>query len=74
MDQLKDILVFKTNIDSEHDKERILAVLSDHDEIQEQNIDMQDVDRVLRVVSSSLTAKQIIAEINCRGFECTELE
>ncbi len=74
MDQLNHILVFKTNIDNENDKQLILAALKNHREIQDQNIDLKDVDCILRVVSSTLTSEQIISEINCRGFECTELD
>ena len=68
------ILIFKTNIETECDKLRIQNALNAHDEIEQWNIDFNDVDRVLRIVTDSLTAGQIISIINHNGFECAELE
>ena len=68
------ILIFKTNIKTDWDKERVQPVLDAHDTIQKWNIDQKDVDCVLRIVSDTLTPEQIIAVINGNGFECAELE
>ena len=71
---LNHILIFKTNIQTEYDKHRIQPILDAHSNILEYNIDLQDIDCVLRVVSETLTPEQIIAVIKHNGFECTELE
>jgi len=68
------ILIFKTNIQTECDKQRIQTTLDAHDSIEQWNIDLHDVDCVLRIVSDSLTPEQIIAVIKHNGFECAELE
>jgi len=71
---LTQILIFKTNIQTEFDKLRIKNVLDASHKVLKWTIDMDDIDRVLRVVSDSLTAEQIISVINYVGFECAELE
>jgi hypothetical protein len=71
---LSNILIFKTNIQTEFDRLRIKNVLDASQKVLKWNIDMDDVDRVLRVVSDTLTAEQIISVIEYVGFECAELE
>jgi hypothetical protein len=71
---LNHILIFKTNIQTECDKLRIQQILDTIHNIEQWNIDLHDVDCVLRVVSDTLTPEQIISVINRHGFECTELE
>jgi len=67
------ILVFKTNIQTEYDKLRIQHILDTHSAIRQWNIDLHDIDCVLRVVSDALTPEQVISVIQHNGFECTEL-
>jgi hypothetical protein len=71
---LSHILIFKTNIQTEFDRLRIKNVLDASQKVLKWNIDMDDVDCVLRVVSDSLTPEQIITVIQYVGFECAELE
>ena len=71
---LRNILIFKTNIQTESDRQRIQDILNTHDTIQKWNIDLHDVDCVLRIVSDTLTPEQIIKVIQHNGFECAELE
>ncbi len=68
------ILIFKTNIQTESDKRRIQYTLDSLDSIQQWNIDLHDVDCVLRIVSGTLTPEQVIALVKRHGFECKELE
>ena len=70
---LNNILVFKTNIQTEYDKLRIQHILDAHSSIRQWNIDLHDVDCVLRVVSDILTPDQVISVVQHNGFECTEL-
>lgn len=67
------ILLFKTNIRSEDDKKRVQTILDSHEKIHEWNVDSEDVDCVLRIVSHSLTHDLIINEIEKLGFQCNEL-
>jgi accessory colonization factor AcfC len=71
---INNILVFKTNIQTAFDKIRIQDALDSIDAIEKWNVDLQDTDCVLRIVSDTLTPGQIISVINHRGFECSELE
>jgi hypothetical protein len=71
---LSNIFIFKTNIQTEFDKLRIKNVLDASQKVLKWNIDMDDIDHVLRVVSDSLTPEQIISVLDYVGFECTELE
>ena len=71
---LSNIFIFKTNIQTEFDKLRIKNVLDASQKVLKWNIDMDDADRVLRVVSDSLRPEQIISLLDYVGFECSELE
>jgi hypothetical protein len=71
---LKDILVFATNIKTESDKQKVSSVLDENSEIHQWHIDQEDVDCVLRIVSKTLSEKQIIDLIDNQNFKCTALE
>ena len=71
---LSNIFIFKTNIQTEFDKLRIKNVLDASQKVLKWNIDMDDADRVLRVVSDSLRPEQIISVLEYVGFECSELD
>jgi hypothetical protein len=70
---LNHILIFKTNIRTKIQKQKLLGVLAAHSGIQQCTIDLSDVDRVLRIVSACLTHQQIISLIQQYGFDCAEL-
>ena len=67
------ILIFKTNIRSEEDKKCVQQIFDSNEKIQEWNVDSEDIDCVLRIVSDSLTHDHIINEIEKLGYECNEL-
>jgi hypothetical protein len=71
---LTNIFVFKTNIHTEFDMLRIKNVLDASRKVLKWNLDMDDADHVLRVVSDLLTPAQIISVIHYVGFECAEIE
>lgn len=73
-DQIENILVFATNIKTETDKQEISNLLDQHSEIQQWNIDQEDVDCVLRIVSQTLSEEQIIKLVDQHHFECIALE
>jgi hypothetical protein len=74
MSNFNQILIFKTNIQTEQDKQCVQHALNTHDQIQRWTIDLYDVDCVLRVESEAIIPEQIIAVIEHHGFECSELE
>lgn len=67
------ILIFGTNIKTEKDKTFISPLLNAHPEIQNWNIDLEDIDSVLRIESQSLNAEQIIKLITEQDYKCSEL-
>jgi len=71
---LNSILIFKTNVRTQKAKKKVLDVLSAFDKIEQATIDHTDIDCVLRIVSGTLSAEQIIAIMTESGFECSELE
>ena len=65
---LQHILIFKTNIKTEADRQAVKKLLDDHSCIRQWNVDLQDVDCVLRIVlrqaqddRHSLTTQEAIA-------------
>lgn len=68
------ILVFATNIRTETDKKNISSLLNQNSAIQQWNIDQEDIDCVLRIVSETLSEQQIIDIIDAQNFKCTILE
>jgi hypothetical protein len=71
---LTKIIVFKTNINTETDKLRVKDALGENTFIEDWSVDLEDVDKVLRVVSEHLTVAEITELINQSGFVCLELE
>ncbi len=71
---IANLYIFKTNILTEFDRLRIKYVMDASEKVLKWNIDMDDTDRVLRVVSDRLNALQIISMLDFIGFECAELE
>jgi predicted ATP-grasp superfamily ATP-dependent carboligase len=71
---LDSILVFATNIKTEPDRQKVSSILDIHSEIHEWNVDQEDVDCVLRIVSQTLSENQIINIIGAQNFVCIPLE
>ncbi|MGF7080995.1 hypothetical protein [Mucilaginibacter sp. UYCu711] len=67
------IHLFKTNICTESDKQRVKFLLESRDDIEDWNVDQEDEDRVLRVVSCSLKKQTIIQLLRGKGYLCIEL-
>lgn len=68
------ILIFKTNIKTKADLLMINNALNAHEHIQEWSVDMEDVDCVLRIVSSHMAAHDVISIVTQAGYHCQELE
>ena len=67
------VLVFKTSIATEDDKLNITEVLNADQEIEQWHVDLDDCDKVLRVVSVTLNAFNVIELVNQKGYLCVEL-
>jgi len=67
------ILIFGTNIKTWNDMQIISKLLNQNKEIKQWNIDLEDIDSVLRIESENLTAEQIIKLITEQDFKCAEL-
>jgi len=67
-------LIFKTNIKTDKDFLRIRSILSETKKIKECTIDLDDADRVMRILSDSLTVTEVENELASLGYYCKELE
>lgn len=68
------VLLFKTNIRSLYQQLRLKFLLDQFAQIERWCIDMEDHDRVLKVVSRSLLPEEIMLSVRKLGYECVELE
>jgi len=71
---LDNLLVFATNINTETDRQKISIILDEHSEILHWNVDQEDIDCVLRIVSETLSEQQIMTLIDAQNFECKALD
>jgi hypothetical protein len=70
---VSEILVFKTNITKEEDVLRLASAMRDQAHIKQWNVDRDDVDCVLRIMTEQLDANEVISIVHAAGFECEEL-
>jgi hypothetical protein len=68
-----EVLVFKTNISSEYEIERLKELFASHENIIRWNVDRQDVDKVLRIECGIINPTTIVNLLRNAGFECEEL-
>ncbi len=68
-----DILILKTSINSKKDFASIDNFLNEQYDINECTIDLEDRDRVLRVIGDNLNMDEVISRVSNFGFECSEL-
>jgi len=68
------IFIFKSNIKTDMDVYVIKTYLDIHPCIEQWNIDMDEEDRILRIVSSTLNEKNITDLICKCGYSCEALK
>lgn len=74
MNQLeKEILVFKTDLESQEGLNKVGPFLDSHPGIIKWNVDKHDVDKVLRIESKDVAAGDVINLLQEAGFFCEEL-
>lgn len=66
--------VFKTNVQQESDKSRVLAIIQKLFPNYKINFDLEDCDRILRVEGAKLKPENIVEHLNCLGYICVPLE
>jgi len=67
-------LIFRTNIGSIEEFDKVKKALSRRNQIEECTIDLWDIDKVLRILSDSLSVQEIEKEVMSMGYYCKELE
>jgi hypothetical protein len=72
--EIYNILVFKTNIKTQEDKEKIAPLLMSMPQIYRWSVDCEDCDCVLRIETEGIAEEQIIETVQQAGFQCEELK
>ncbi|WP_367867953.1 hypothetical protein [Pedobacter sp. WC2423] len=73
MENFNHILLFRTDIKSEEDKQALQPLLDKDKNIEQWNVDLDDEDFVLRIVSYTLKHDQVIEMVQNCGYHCCEL-
>ncbi|EIJ37231.1 hypothetical protein JoomaDRAFT_0171 [Galbibacter orientalis DSM 19592] len=68
-----EILVFATNIHSTEQINRVLEKLLIHPGIKQANFDLEDIDKILRVVSCGITEKEVEEILQTLNIQCLAL-
>lgn len=73
MKNFNHILLFKTNCFKKRDKATVKKLMEQLDGVEDWNIDMDDDERILRIISCTLNHQSIINLLNRHGYNCCEL-
>jgi len=73
MKNFNHILLFKTNCFRKRDKAAVKKLMEQLDGVEDWNIDMDDDERILRIISRTLNHQYIINLLNRHGYNCCEL-
>lgn len=66
--------IFKTNILTQQDKHTVVAAIAGHFSPTACTVDLEDCDKVLRVVCQQLEEEQLISFVRGLGYHCTLLD
>ncbi|SKB64385.1 hypothetical protein [Daejeonella lutea] len=69
-----EVLVFKTNVSEQSDVSRVHSLLTSFTNIKQVSVDLDDCDKVLRIVGIKPSPAQIAALLASLGLACSELE
>ena len=69
-----EILVFKTDVTSKKKVSKVSALLTSFPTIQQWNFDLDDCDKVLRIVATDLKPGLVESVLHTAGFNCCELD
>jgi hypothetical protein len=73
MESFDHILLFKTSCTNFTDRQGVKALMENQPGIADWNLDQEDCDCVLRIISYELHHDQIIQLMNDHGYACCEL-
>ena len=68
-----EVLILKTNIRYKKHVKEIAPLLDGRNSISRWNIDLNDVDKVLRIESNDMELTEVVQLIQEAGFHCEEL-
>lgn len=68
-----DVLVFKTNLLRKKDVKVLTPLFKSSDEIVRWNVDLKDIDKILRVEATCRLSQEIQDLVKKAGFNCEEL-
>ncbi len=68
-----EILILKTNINSKNDFTSVKDNLNDSYKINECTIDLDDQDKVVRVIGDGFKIDDVISKFSSLGYYCEEL-
>lgn len=68
------VYVFKTSVKYKKQIKKVAQELNKMKEIQEWNFDLEDCDKILRIVARNLNSVLICNLLNSLGINCEELE
>ena len=68
-----EVLVFKTNIPTHEQVDKVSVILSTLKNISHWNVDLEDIDNVLRIECDRLSPMTIIKLLRSASIECEEL-
>jgi hypothetical protein len=68
-----EILILKTDINTRNDFKKVKNRLKGFYRLNECTIDLDDRDKVVRVIGENIRTNDIVSKINSYGFLCEEL-
>lgn len=68
-----DVLVFKTTVTSKRKAGKVSTLLTSLPAIQQWNFDLEDCDKILRIVSNGLSPRNVESVLQKAGIGCEEL-
>lgn len=68
-----EVLVLKTNIRYKKNVRAVAPLLNGRNSISRWNIDLEDIDKVLRIESDNMELTEVVQLIQEAGFHCEEL-
>lgn len=67
------ILIFKSNIDSHAKLEKLEAVLCREQDVHSWTVDLEDCDKVLRIITKKAIKNKLLTLLKNSGFEISDL-
>lgn len=69
-----DMLILKTDINTKHDFRLVKNLLYKYYRINDCTIDLEDTDKVVRVIGDNISMNELVDKIKSFGYLCEELQ